>query len=63
MRGKDEAMTYWALIFLMVALIAGVFGFGGIEAASAGIAQVLFFIFAGLFAGALLARAAGVRSL
>ena len=38
-------MLYWAVVFFVVALVAGVFGFGGISAASAGIAQVLFFIF------------------
>ncbi|MBD64892.1 MAG: DUF1328 domain-containing protein [Halobacteriovoraceae bacterium] len=38
-------MLYWAVIFFIVALIAGVFGFGGVAAASAGIAQILFYIF------------------
>ena len=42
-------MLYWALIFLVVAIIAGLFGFGGIASASAGIAQVLFFIFLVIF--------------
>jgi uncharacterized membrane protein YtjA (UPF0391 family) len=35
----------WALIFLVLALIAGVFGFGGIATESAGIAKILFFVF------------------
>lgn len=35
----------WTLIFLVVALIAGVFGFGGVAAESAGIAKILFFVF------------------
>jgi uncharacterized membrane protein YtjA (UPF0391 family) len=38
-------MLYWALVFFVVALIAGLFGFGGIASTSAGIAQVLFAIF------------------
>jgi len=38
-------MLYWALLFLLVAVIAGVFGFGGVASASIGIAQILFFIF------------------
>ena len=38
-------MLRWALMFLIVAIIAAVFGFGGIAATSAGIAQILFFIF------------------
>lgn len=42
-------MLYWTLIFLVVALIAGLFGFGGVASASAGIAQILFGIFIVLF--------------
>ena len=47
-------MLYWALIFFVVALIAGAFGFGGIASASAGIAQVLFVIFLILLVASLL---------
>ena len=47
-------MLRWALGFLIVAIIAAIFGFGGIAAASAGIAQTLFFIFVVLFLVALL---------
>ena len=39
----------WALIFLVVSLIAAPFGFTGISAASADIARVLFFIFLVIF--------------
>jgi uncharacterized membrane protein YtjA (UPF0391 family) len=42
-------MLSWALIFFVVAIIAAVFGFGGIASASACIAQILFFIFLVLF--------------
>jgi uncharacterized membrane protein YtjA (UPF0391 family) len=38
-------MLGWAVTFLIIALIAAVFGFGGIAAASAGIAKLLFFLF------------------
>ena len=38
-------MLYWALVFLVVAIIAGALGFGGIAGTSAGIAPVLVFIF------------------
>jgi uncharacterized membrane protein YtjA (UPF0391 family) len=38
-------MLKWALIFLVVAIIAAAFGFGGIASAAAGIAKILFFIF------------------
>ncbi len=35
----------WTLVFLVVALIAAVLGFGGIAGASVGIAKILFFVF------------------
>ena len=38
-------MLTWALTFLVLALIAGLFGFTSIAGASIGIAQVLFFVF------------------
>lgn len=37
-------MLKWALIFAVVALIAGALGFGGIAGAAAGIAKLLFFV-------------------
>lgn len=55
-------MLHWALTFLGIALIAGIFGFGGIASASAGIAQILFVIFLVLFGVALVARAFSDRS-
>ena len=42
-------MLRWALAFFIVALIAAIFGFGGIAVAAAGIAKILFFIFVVLF--------------
>ena len=38
-------MLYLSIVFFIIALAAGVFGFGGIAAASASIAKILFFIF------------------
>ncbi len=38
-------MLFWALAFFVVAIIAAAFGFGGIASASAGIAQLIFFVF------------------
>ena len=35
----------WALIFLVVAIIAALFGFGNIAAGAADIARILFFLF------------------
>jgi uncharacterized membrane protein YtjA (UPF0391 family) len=46
-------MLKWAVVFLIIAIVAGIFGFTGIEAASASIAKVLFGIFLVLFVGAL----------
>ncbi|MDQ2094970.1 DUF1328 domain-containing protein [Rhodalgimonas zhirmunskyi] len=50
-------MLGWAITFFVVAIIAAVFGFGGIASASAGIAQILFFLFLALFVIALIANA------
>ena len=45
-------MLKWALIFLIIAVVAGIFGFTDVEATSATIAQWLFGIFRVLFLGA-----------
>ena len=42
-------MLRWAFLFLVVALVAALFGFGGIASAAAGIAKVLFFIAIAIF--------------
>jgi uncharacterized membrane protein YtjA (UPF0391 family) len=42
-------MLRWALIFLVIGLIAGVLGFGGVAGASFAIAKALFFIFMLIF--------------
>jgi uncharacterized membrane protein YtjA (UPF0391 family) len=53
-------MLRWAAIFLVIAIIAAIFGFGGVAGTAVGIAKVLFFVFiaicvilflVGLFAG------------
>ncbi len=46
-------MLKWAFVFLLIAIVAGIFGFTDVEAASATIAQWLFGIFLLLFLGAL----------
>jgi uncharacterized membrane protein YtjA (UPF0391 family) len=46
---KEAPMLYWTVVFLIIALVAGLFGFTGIYAAAAGIAKILFFIFLVLF--------------
>ncbi|HYL73143.1 MAG TPA: DUF1328 domain-containing protein [Bryobacteraceae bacterium] len=51
-------MLYWALMFLLIALLAAVFGFTGISMMAAGIAKLLFFIFVILFVVSLVAHLA-----
>jgi len=38
-------MLYWTLIFLVIAIMAGLLGFGAVAFAAAGIAKILFFLF------------------
>ncbi|HWC99162.1 MAG TPA: DUF1328 domain-containing protein [Candidatus Sulfopaludibacter sp.] len=38
-------MLHWSLVFLLIALVAAVLGFGGLAGAAVGIAKVLFFVF------------------
>ena len=38
-------MLKWSFIFLIIAIIAGIFGFTGISAGAESIAKILFFIF------------------
>ena len=56
-------MLHWSLVFLVIALIAAAFGFGGIYAAAAGIARILFFIFLVLFVVSLISGGLSRRSL
>ena len=45
--GTTKEQGYVALVvFLVIALIAAIFGFGGIAASAVGIAKILFFVFA-----------------
>jgi len=47
-------MLNWSVTFFIVAIIAAVFGFGGIAASATEIAKILFFIFLVLFVVSLL---------
>ena len=49
-------MLSWALTFLVLALVAALFGFGGIAAGAASIAKILFFLFLVLFVVSLIAN-------
>jgi uncharacterized membrane protein YtjA (UPF0391 family) len=42
---KRCEMLHYAVVFFIIALIAAVFGFGGIAVGAAGIAKVLFIVF------------------
>lgn len=55
-------MLGWAIAFFILAIVAAAFGFGGIAGASAGIAQILFFVFLALLVLTFVARALRGRS-
>ena len=48
-------MLRYAIIFFVIALIAALFGFGGIAAGATEIAKILFFVFIVLFVVSLVA--------
>lgn len=48
-------MLYWSLVFFVVSLVAGIFGFGGVAGATAGIAQMFFYVFVVFFVLTLIA--------
>ncbi|MBA8878066.1 DUF1328 domain-containing protein [Phyllobacterium myrsinacearum] len=48
-------MLYYAVVFLIIALVAGALGFGGIAGASVGIAKIIFFVFLALLVISLVA--------
>jgi len=48
-------MLRYAVIFLVIAIVAALFGFGGIAAGATEIAKILFFIFLVLFIVSLVA--------
>ena len=47
-------MLRYAVVFFIIAIIAGVLGFGGIAAGATEIAKILFFVFLVLFAATLI---------
>jgi uncharacterized membrane protein YtjA (UPF0391 family) len=46
---EGVTMLKWAAIFLVIAVVAAILGFGGIAAGAVEIAKVLFFVFLILF--------------
>jgi uncharacterized membrane protein YtjA (UPF0391 family) len=51
---QETVMLYYAVVFLVIALIAGALGFFGVAGAAVGIAKILFFVFLVLFVVSLL---------
>jgi uncharacterized membrane protein YtjA (UPF0391 family) len=49
MENRGRVMLSWVITFLVVALIAGILGFGGVAGASIEIAKAIFFIAVILF--------------
>jgi uncharacterized membrane protein YtjA (UPF0391 family) len=49
-------MLHWTLVFLVIAIVAALFGFGAIASSAAGIAQILFFVFLILWVVSLVMR-------
>jgi uncharacterized membrane protein YtjA (UPF0391 family) len=56
------ALLKWALIMLVVSLVAALFGFTDISAATADIARILFYIFVVVFLVLLVLGLAGART-
>lgn len=52
-------MLRLALIALVIALVAGILGFGGLVGAAIGIARILFYIFVAIFVIGLIAHLVG----
>jgi uncharacterized membrane protein YtjA (UPF0391 family) len=48
-RSEDVCMFKWALIFLVISLVAGALGFTGLAAGAARISKILFAIFFAIF--------------
>jgi uncharacterized membrane protein YtjA (UPF0391 family) len=45
---KESPLLHYAVVFLVIALIAALFGFGGIASGAMGLAKILFLVFIAL---------------
>jgi uncharacterized membrane protein YtjA (UPF0391 family) len=52
----ENDMSIWPVIFLVIAIIGAIFGFGDIIPNNSGIARAVFYVFTVLFLGALAVR-------
>jgi uncharacterized membrane protein YtjA (UPF0391 family) len=53
-------MLHWTLVFLVIAITAGILGFGGIAGAAIGLAKICFFLFLAIWLIALIFVRRGV---
>ena len=44
-RGRENGMLKWALVFALIAIVASVLGFSGVAAGAAGISKFLLLLF------------------
>ncbi len=58
-RRSETKMLGWVILFLIIAIIAAIFGFGGIAAGAMLAAKIIFWIFVALFVIGLLVSLAG----
>ena len=56
-------MLHYAVVFFVIALVAAIFGFGGIAVGAAEIAKILFVMFLVLFVGSLIVGLVNRRNL
>lgn len=56
------SLLKWALIMLVVSIVAALFGFTDLSAASADVARILFYIFVVIFLVLLIAGLMGARA-
>jgi uncharacterized membrane protein YtjA (UPF0391 family) len=61
-KAKLMSLLKWALIFFLISIIAAVFGFTGVSAASADVARILFYIFVVIFLALLVLGLMAARS-
>jgi uncharacterized membrane protein YtjA (UPF0391 family) len=61
-KGQTMSLLKWALIMLVVSLVAALFGFTDLSAASADVARVLFYIFLVVFLVLLIMGLMGARA-
>lgn len=54
-------MIYWAVVFFVIAMIAGLFGYTGVSGSTTEIAEIIFYLFLALFVASLVLLLIGRR--